>query len=98
MTPDAHMILALLDYQKHILASYEAIGGDSGGFQVQFHKGSKYIRVVTMYHQGSQSCHSFIDERGFIWKSASWKAPAKNFPRGDVKDPSTWTNIRWNGI
>jgi hypothetical protein len=97
MIPDVFMIVGMLDYRKHLIASYHATAGGDQNFDVKFQKGSKYIRVFTLSH-GSRSCHSFIDAQGIIWKSASWKAPAKNFSRGNIKAPSTWTNIHWNGI
>jgi hypothetical protein len=93
---DARLVLCLLDYRRHLLTDYQKMGGDPL-WDVQFKAGSKYIRVFTISH-GSRSCHSFVDYKGVIWKSASWKAPAKNFPRGDVNDPTSWGNIHWNGL
>lgn len=100
---DTGFVLAMLDYRKHIIASYHAMDttGKNGGdplFDVRFELGSKYIRVVTQNYN-SRSAHSFIEkENGVIWKSASWKAPAKNFSRGTILDPSTWNNIHWYGL
>jgi hypothetical protein len=70
------------------------------GFTTGFEAGTKYVRIFHWYNDGSsfkqRSCHSFVDYEGNIWKAASWKAPAKNFPRGNVitKDYGT---IRWTG-
>jgi hypothetical protein len=94
---DVQLVLNLLDYRKHLIADYHAQAGGDPLWDVQVKAGSKYIRVFTVSH-GSRSCHSFVDYEGLIWKSASWKAPAKNFPRGKVSDPTTWTNIHWNGL
>lgn len=69
------------------------------GLSAEF--GSKYIKIITG-GRNQQSVHSFIvlnDEgkfkRGDILKSASWRAPAKNFARGNVLEGSldrvTWT-------
>ena len=62
-------------------------------------KGSTYIKVVT-----NNSAHSLIvleDTKGFkkgdILKAASWKAPAKNFIRGNVYTPSSYINVDWEG-
>ena len=74
---------------------------------VEFDKGSKFIKVIVGYstdgvRDPSRSSHSFIVlksdkfQYGDILKSASWKAPAKNFARGNVlkKDYGT---ISWCG-
>ena len=60
----------------------------------------KFIKVIT----GPQtSVHSFImreDDRKFkrgdILKAASWRAPAKNFARGNVLGASA--HVRWTGV
>jgi hypothetical protein len=48
--------------------------------------GRKYLRVVCESRCGaSRSSHAFVERAtGLIWKSASWKAPALNFPRGSI--------------
>jgi MoaA/NifB/PqqE/SkfB family radical SAM enzyme len=46
--------------------------------------GSKFYRVVTT-SWGSQSVHCFVDRDGNIYKSASWKTPAKGI-RGNIND------------
>ena len=74
---------------------------------VEFDKGSKFIKVIIGYstdgvRDSSRSSHSFIVlksdkfQYGDILKSASWRAPAKNFARGNVlkKDYGT---ISWCG-
>ena len=74
---------------------------------VEFDKGSKFIKVIIGYstdgvRDPSRSSHSFIVlksdkfQYGDILKSASWRAPAKNFARGHVlkKDYGT---ISWCG-
>jgi hypothetical protein len=71
------------------------------GFTTGFEAGNKYVRIFHWYDTGSslkqRSCHSFIDlNTGDIWKAASWKAPAKNFPRGNVIRKEYGT-IRWTG-
>jgi hypothetical protein len=44
--------------------------------------GRKYIKLVVSRY-GSRSVYCFLDRRGNIYKSASWKAPAKHV-RGTV--------------
>ena len=47
-------------------------------------RGSKYIRItVTTF--GSTAVHCFLDAEGNIYKSASWKTPAKGI-RGNIND------------
>lgn len=65
---------------------------------VRFEVGSKYIKVIT-----DASVHSFIVasdgdkqfKRGDVLKAASWKAPARNFARGNVLDGTA--TPRWTG-
>ena len=46
----------------------------------------KYIRIWRV-EQNGKSIHTFIDATtGNILKAASWKAPVKNNPRGNVFD------------
>jgi hypothetical protein len=86
-------------YKQHIINDYKSwcrgcnFGTD--GFSVEFMPGSKYMRVVTM-NRSSRSSHSFIDAAGKIWKSASWKAPAKNFTRGDITT-GDFSRVYWTG-
>ena len=58
------------------------------------------MKVVKISSGGSRSVHSFVEkETGPIWKAASWKAPAKNFARGNVFDSGTYLNrLEWTGI
>ena len=74
---------------------------------VEFDKGSKFIKVIIGYstdgvRDPSRSSHSFIVlksdkfQYGDILKSASWKAPAKNFARGNVLEKS-YGSISWCG-
>lgn len=89
---DAH----LKAYANHIVEDYKKWTERSEfGFGVTFEPGMKFIRVVT-YNDSSRSAHSFIDAQGNIWKSASWKAPAKNFVRGNII-ASDFSRISWTG-
>jgi hypothetical protein len=96
---------ALIGYKDSIVANYvnwcAAAGiSDIGQFGIEFEPGSKYVKVVKVSSGGSRSVHSFIEkETGAIWKAASWKAPAKNFARGNVFDSGTYLNrLEWTGI
>ena len=66
-----------------------------------FSEGQKYIKVTK---DDNGSVHSFIVntdkdkkfKKGDILKAASWKAPARNFARGNVLTDNFKT-IRWVG-
>lgn len=71
--------------------------------QYEFEVGSSYVKVIWVgKHQ--RSVHSFIVNKagkfplGTILKSASWKAPATNFGRGNLLDRNTWDRVRWTGV
>lgn len=64
--------------------------------------GKSYIKVV----KGGigASVHSFIVledgkkfKAGDILKASSWNSPAKNFARGNVLKPDTYSTISWTG-
>jgi len=54
--------------------------------------GTKYVKIISQsMRNSSRSSHSYVVvgdqgkfKHGDILKSASWKAPAKNFSRGNV--------------
>jgi len=53
---------------------------------VDVKEGGKYYKVFKNESgRGGSYVWFFVDkEEGNIWKAASWKAPAKNFPRGNI--------------
>lgn len=67
---------------------------------IHFKEGSKYIKVIK-----DNSVHSFVVKSpndakfkyGDILKAASWRAPARNFARGNVID-ETFENVLWTGV
>jgi hypothetical protein len=93
-------------YMEHILNNYNTFGRNCKfkndlGFTVGTEIGNKYIRIFHWYEDGAslkqRACHSFVDlKTGDIWKAASWQAPAKNFPRGNVLT-GDFKNIQWTG-
>jgi hypothetical protein len=68
--------------------------------------GKLYAKVINADANGtSRSAHSFIVlsdtgkfKRGDILKAASWKAPAKNFRRGNVFNPASYAGASWAGL
>jgi len=99
-------------YAKHLVADYNRWSKSpsmvSGVHRVEFEKGSKYVKVVhsTSWNgsPGQRSVHSFVVlsrkdgqfKFGDILKAASWKAPAKNFKRGNVLK-GDFAGISWAG-
>lgn len=97
----------LLKFKEKIVADYARMyGGDLSDHRVKdfansikFELGKKYIRVVQ-----NGSAHSFIVATdtdnlfpyGTLLKSASWKAPAKNFRRGNIF--TDLSRVRWTGV
>ena len=79
---------------------------------VEFDMGNKFIKVIVGHSTDgvadtSRSSHSFICVKeyqgkknlfvpGDILKSASWRAPAKNFSRGNILEKS-YGSISWCG-
>ena len=62
-------------------------------------EGRVYVKVMT-----KTSVHTFIVKedgpkfkKGDILMAASWKAPAKNFARGNVFNVDSYKNIQWCG-
>jgi hypothetical protein len=72
-------------------------------FEVSLEKGNKYLKVMTGKQGGHHSVHSFICmndmgkfTKGDILKAASWKAPARNFARGNLFQ-GDFSKVRWMG-
>lgn len=48
------------------------------GYDYIFESGRKYHKVIMIDSSGGRSLHAFVDRKtGEIYKSSSWKAPAK---------------------
>jgi hypothetical protein len=91
------MIDGIKEYVEYIKADYRKWYGNrddeiaqkmienfEAGVEVEV--GNKYLKVIT-----NRSVHSFVclkdtDKfaRGDILKAATWRSPARNFPRGNV--------------
>ena len=52
---------------------------------IKVYPGGKYYKVAKKDNSHNESVWFFVSkEDGNIWKAASWKTPAKNFPRGNI--------------
>jgi hypothetical protein len=107
------MEAAVLKYIAHIKADYAGWGERSAIREVmiqEFNAGClyeihrKFIKVITGTAGGNTSVHSFIMldddgkfKRGDILMAASWKAPAKNFARGNVLAGKFERRVTWTG-
>ena len=99
--------LSIQKYVAHLQADYDSKGSNQF---IEFHYelGRKYVHVI-MHHVGQfsigqRSSHSWIMinydkqfKQGDILKSASWKAPTRNFKRGNVLT-NDFKTIRWCGV
>ena len=110
MSKMTELSMALDEYADYLKANYNARGYSRPDRQltVEFDMGSKFIKVIIGHTGDTQrSSHSFIVvgdykgakntfKHGDILKSASWRAPAKNFARGNIMENSYGT-ISWAG-
>jgi hypothetical protein len=110
MSKMAELSMALDEYADYLKANYNARGYSRPDRQltVEFDIGSKFIKVIVGHtNDTSRSSHSFIVigeykgkkntfKHGDILKSASWRAPAKNFSRGNIMENS-YGSISWAG-
>jgi hypothetical protein len=110
MSKMSQLSMALDEYADYLKANYNARGYSRPDRQltVEFDMGSKFIKVIVGHTGDTQrSSHSFIVvgeykgakntfKHGDILKSASWRAPAKNFARGNIMENS-YGSISWAG-
>mgnify|MGYP001170888840 FL=1 len=66
---------------------------------VKVSEGGKFYKVYKDEGEYHKSVWFFVSkEDGLIWKPASWKSPAKNFPRGCILDDKAKDVIGVYGI
>ena len=78
----------------------EALKNGESDYDFFIKEGRKYFKIVMDAH-GSHSVHAFVDKKtGEVYKSASFKAPAKGvrFDLRLIKDRGwLWENADWAG-
>jgi hypothetical protein len=108
MYKEYDMDMALTEYMDKIQLDYDKFNSNFDQtvyknkmprLNVTINTGSKFYKVVV-----NKSVHSFVCKKahdkwqvGDILKAASWKAPAKNFVRGNVLTQE-YTSLRWSGV
>ena len=66
---------------------------------VKVKEGGKFYKVYKDEGEYHKSVWFFVSkEDGLIWKPASWKSPAKNFPRGNILEDKARDVIGVYGI
>ena len=104
MNVSNELATALIGLKDVIVADYarflKEIDGSKDKFGIEFEAGSKYVKIVSISGGGSRSVHCFVEKaNGNILRAASWKAPARNFVRGNVYDQASYINrVRWTGV
>ena len=104
MNVSNELATALIGLKDVIVADYakflKEIDGSKDKFGIEFEAGSKYVKIVSISGGGSRSVHCFVEKaNGNILRAASWKAPARNFIRGNVFDQASYINrVRWTGV
>lgn len=70
-------------HQKRI----DELSMGEGLYKFTYDKARKYAKIVMHTPEGQRSAHAFVDlSTGDVYKSASWKAPAKNGVRFNLID------------
>jgi len=98
---------SIQSYVAHLQSDYDSKGGNQF-IEFYYEAGRKYVHVIMnhvgQFSIGQRSSHSWImikDDKNFkqgdILKSASWKAPARNFSRGNVLCGG-FKHIKWAGV
>ena len=78
----------------------EIRNGDHNKYIIEI--GRKYHKIIMVTESGSRSVHAFVDKKtGEMYMAASWKAPAKNGVRFDLRiiEQREWVleNCDWAG-
>ena len=90
---------------QHMRDDYATMSFGNQHFEVGVVKGRAYDKIVILNEAGEpRSAAGFIVKkdsgkfrRGDLLKAASWSAPAKNFPRGNILE-GRFNGVRWTGV
>jgi hypothetical protein len=75
------------DYVEYHQEQIDKLSEGEGVYNFTYEKGRKYAKIVMHTPEGQRSAHAFVDlNTADIYKSASWKAPAKNGVRYNLLD------------
>jgi hypothetical protein len=90
MSAMSNLDLSIQEYCEHLTAMFNKRGYTHVTRNYTYEIGRKYAHIIQS-DSNSRSSHSWVvigaDNKfklGDILKSASWKAPARNFERGNV--------------
>jgi len=73
-----------VDYHQKCI---DELSMGEGLYNFTYDKARKYAKIVMHTPEGQRSAHAFVDlSTGDVYKSASWKAPAKNGVRFNLAD------------
>ena len=89
------------DHVAYHKASIDDLKTGNYGYNFYPETGRKYHKIIMETESGSRSVHAFVDKKtGEVYKSASWKAPAKGV-RYDLRliSDREWLfeNADWSG-
>jgi len=97
---NADLEFGLALYVGHLQADYDKAYNRR---EFYYESGRKYVHIISK-DDNQRSSHSWVMleddkkfKRGDILKSAGWKAPARNFARGNVLT-GDYKTIKWAGI
>jgi hypothetical protein len=80
-----HMVGFIEECEKMLKEHYSEKFKSLNVPEIKVYPGGKYYKVAKVISSYQESVWFFVSkEDGLIWKPASWKAPAKNFPRGNI--------------
>ena len=87
------------DYHQNAI---EALKNGESDYDFFFEEGRKYHKIIMVTESDSRSVHGFVDKKtGEVYMAASWKAPAKNGVRFDLRiiEQREWVleNCDWAG-